>query len=95
MFARVTEYKMKAGSRDAATEKLNVMKSQIMAMPGMLQFINVMNEDGSGYVVALVESEEISDANAEAVAAAWAQFSDFLEATPSPTGFDVIANWSN
>ncbi|WP_298905532.1 antibiotic biosynthesis monooxygenase [uncultured Aliiroseovarius sp.] len=95
MFARVTEYKMKSGSRDAATEKLNAMKSQIMAMPGMLQFVAVMNEDGTGYVVALVESEEISNANAEAVAAAWAQFSDLLEATPSPNGYDVIANWTN
>lgn len=95
MFARVTEYKMKSGSRDAATETLNAMKSQIMAMPGMLQFINVMNEDGSGCVVALVENEETSNANAEAAAAAWAQFLDVLEATPSPKGYDVIANWTN
>ena len=95
MFARVTEYKMKSGSRDAATEKLNAMKSQILAMPGMLQFINVMNEDGSGCVIALVDSEETSNANAEAVAAAWAQFSDVLEAAPSAKGFDVIANWTN
>jgi hypothetical protein len=54
-----------------------------------------MNEDGTGYVVALVESEEVSNTNAEAVAAAWAQFSDLLEATPSPNGYDVIANWTN
>ncbi|UWQ07955.1 hypothetical protein [Aliiroseovarius crassostreae] len=94
MFARVTEYKMKAGSRAAATETLTAMKAKILAMPGMMQFINVMNEDGSGYVVALVESEATSNANAEAVAAAWAQFSDFLETTPTPKGFDVIANWT-
>lgn len=94
MFARITEYKMKTGTREAATEKLNAMKAQIMAMPGMMQFINVMNADGSGYVVALVDSKEASDANAEA-AAAWAQFADYLEATPTPKGFDVIANWSS
>ncbi|WP_424943709.1 hypothetical protein [Aliiroseovarius crassostreae] len=93
MFSRVTEYKMKAGTREAATEKLNAMKSQIMAMPGMVQFINVMNEDGSGYVVALVDNKETSDANAEAVQAAWDQFADYLEATPTPKGYDVIANW--
>ena len=94
MYARVTPYKMKPGTRAAATKRLQGMKSTIMGMPGMQHFINVMNEDGSGYVVAIVESEEVSDANTEAVRAAWGQMAEFLEEMPTPQGFDVIVDWS-
>ena len=95
MFARVTPYKMKPGSRDAATALMNQLKDQILSMPGMHNFINVMNEDGSGYVVAVIEDQATSDANAETVRALWGQFAEYLEEMPTPTGFDVVANWSN
>lgn len=95
MFARITEYKMKPGTRDQATALLNDLKPQIMAMDGMRSFINVMNDDGSGYVVSLVTDEETSDANADKVAALWANFSEMLERPPERAGFDVIAAWNN
>lgn len=95
MFARVTHYKMKPGSMDAASEIMNSLKSQIMGMPGMQNFINVANEDGSGYVIAVVESEATSNANASKVAELWGAFSDHLEAAPKAVGYDVVANWSN
>lgn len=95
MFARITEYRMKPGSKAAATELLNSLKDQIMGMPGMHHFVNAMNEDGSGFVIAVVESEESSKANAEAVAAVWSNFAEFLESEPKPGGYDVVANWSN
>lgn len=93
MFARITQYKMKAGSRDAATAKMNALKDQIMGMPGIHSFTNVMNEDGSGFVVSVVESEATSNANAAKVAELWGQFAEFLEGAPSPEGYDVIAHW--
>ena len=93
MFARVTKYKMKADKMAEATAKVALLKDQIMAMPGFIRFVNVGNADGSGYVIALSESREISEANAPAVAALWQQFADFLETAPSPEGFDVIADW--
>ena len=95
MFARVTQFKMKPGSKDAATALMNTLKGQIMGLPGMIHFINVMNEDGSGYVISVVESEETSNANAEKVQALWAAFAEHLEGPPSPQGFDVIANWAS
>ena len=94
MFARVTPYKMKPGTRDAATERLHSMKDMIMGMPGMKQFINVMNDDGSGYVIAVVESEGASNANAETVKAAWGSMAEFLEEMPTPQGYDVVVAWS-
>ena len=95
MFARVTKYKMKPGSREAATALMNQLKGEIMGMPGMHNFVNVMNDDGSGYVISIVENEATSDANAEKVKALWGQFSEHLESVPTPEGYDVIANWAN
>ncbi len=95
MFARITHYKMKAESTETAIAKLNGLKEDIMALPGMIQFVNTMNSDGSGCVVSIVESREVSDANQESVANIWAAFADYLEGAPEGHGFDVIANWSN
>lgn len=95
MFARVTKYKMKPGSRDEATEMLNQLKGQIMSLDGVKNFVNMMNADGTGLVVSVVESEAQSNANAAKVASIWAGFADFLEAAPEAEGYDVIANWAN
>lgn len=95
MFMRVTHYKMKPNSVASAKAMLEQMKDQIMAMPGMMRFTNSINEDGTGCVVAVIESKELSDANAGRVAEAWAAFADHLEGAPVPHGFDVFADWSN
>ncbi|WP_295316693.1 hypothetical protein [Roseobacter sp.] len=94
MFARVTHYKMKPGSVDVAKSMLDQMKPKIMALPGMVRFINTMNDDGSGCVISLVDSRETSDGNADKVAALWAVFTEHLEAAPEAHGFDVIADWT-
>ncbi|MFY0691486.1 MAG: hypothetical protein JXR14_06120 [Paracoccaceae bacterium] len=95
MYARVTPYKMKPGTKEVATALLEEMKPNIMGLPGLVNFVNVMNDDGSGYVISVVESKEISDANQDKVMAIWSRFAEHLEAMPQPEGFDLIANWSN
>ncbi|NNK77822.1 MAG: hypothetical protein HKP40_03830, partial [Litoreibacter sp.] len=95
MYARVTPYKMKPGTKETATALLEEMKPSIMALPGLVHFVNVMNDDGSGYVISVIESQEISDANQDKVMAIWGRFAEHLEAMPQPQGFDLIANWSN
>lgn len=94
MFARITPYKMKPGPREAATAKLNELKDQILALPGMQHFLNVMNDDGSGYVISTVTDKATSDGNAEKVKAIWGNFAEFLEEVPTPEGYDVIADWT-
>jgi len=93
MYARITKFKMKTSSVDAAKAKLEELKPKIMALPGMHQFVDTMADDGSGYVVAIVESRETSEANTQHVAALWANFSEYLEDKPEAEGYDVIANW--
>lgn len=95
MFARVTEYQMKPGSVEAATELLNSLKDRIMSMPGVHNFINVINDDGSGLVISVVESEAASEANAPKVAELWGQFADHLAGPPKASGYTLLANWRN
>jgi len=94
MFARVTKYKMKTSSIDAAKAQVEQMKDQIMALPGLQQFINVIDDEGNGYVISIVTDKATSDANADKVKALWGQLADHLEAMPVPEGFDVNNNWS-
>lgn len=95
MFARVTKYKTKPDSIANATALLNTLQPRIMGLPGVQQVINVIDADGHGYVISLSDSEAVADANAAKVAEIWAGFAPYLEAPPTPRGFDVTANWSN
>ena len=95
MYARITKYKMKAGSRDEAVALMESIKGQIMALNGVRHFYNCGNDDGSGYIISIVESKEQSDANADTVKKIWGNFSGLLEAAPTIEGFDVLADWSN
>ena len=90
MYARITKYRMKPESLDAATALVKALKPKIMGMPGMIEFINVVDKDGNGYVVSLVESQETSDANQGTVAALWGQFADLLAGPVESSGHDVI-----
>ena len=95
MFSRVTPYQLKDGEHDAAIVTMNEMKADIMALPGLKQFINVLGEDGKGYVISVVESKEASDANMERVKALWGRMGPHLAAMPTPEGGEVVADWSN
>ena len=95
MFARITNYKMKPDRIADATALLEEIKPKILAMPGTLRFMNAHDETGAGYVVTLIESKEVAEANTEAALAIWAHFADFLEEMPTPQGYGVVADWSN
>ncbi|AXI42239.1 hypothetical protein C1J02_10045 [Sulfitobacter sp. SK011] len=94
MFARVTHFRVKPSSIEEAKALTEKLKPQIMALPGIHSFINMIDDDGKGCVVSLVESRETSEGNAQAVQALWANFADHLTEAPTADGFDVIANWS-
>lgn len=95
MYARITPYKMKPGSREAATEIMNGLKTEILALPGMTRFINVMDDDGSGYVVALTSLPDVAPEAMERIAALWSRFGTYLEATPEARTYDLMADWAN
>lgn len=94
MFARITPYKLKPGMVEAATARARELKPEIMALPGMINFTNVVNPDGAGYVISLVESRELSDGNVERVREIWGKMGEFLAEMPVPEGYDVVDHWA-
>ena len=95
MFARITPYQMKPEKMEEALALIEKLKPRIMGLPGLKQLINLSNDDGSGYIISVVESQATSDQNAAAVQAIWAEFKDHLQSMPTPQGYGVNCNWSN
>ena len=95
MYARITPFKMKPGSKDAATKLVDGLKSQIMALPGIQQFINVIDDDGAGYVISLTDVETPTPETNEKIKQIWGGFAEHLEAMPQASSYDLIAHWKN
>ena len=95
MYARITKYRMKPESLNDATALVEELMPEIKALPGVLQFINVCNDDGNGYIVSIVDSQANSDANQERVRAIWSRFADYLAEMPTPEGYNVLFNERN
>lgn len=94
MYARVTKYRLKPGHIEAATALAESMKPDIMALPGIQQFLNVVNDDGAGYVIALVSSEAEAQGSLPRVKEIWGRMGEHLAGMPTPEGFDVVAHWT-
>ena len=95
MYARITPFKMKPGSKDAATKLVDGLKSQIMALPGIQHFINVIDDDGAGYVISLTDVETPTPETNEKIKQIWGGFAEHLEAMPQASSYDLIAHWKN
>ena len=93
MFARITPYWIKPRAREAATQQMHEMKADIMAQPGITEFINVQDENGHGFVITIMESREAADANAHIARELWDRMHEHLSMMPTPTGHEVIAHW--
>ena len=94
MYARVTRYQMKPGSKAAATKIMNGLKDQIMAMDGQQSFLNVMDDDtGSGYVISTTTNAVTSPETLEKIAALWGAFAKFIQAPPETKSYEVAADW--
>lgn len=93
MLPRITPFKMKSDAVSKAREMVAGLEGEIMGMPGMIHFTCCMDDTGQGYIVALVESEERSNANMPKVKEIWAKFFEMLETPPEPRGFPVVAHW--
>jgi quinol monooxygenase YgiN len=94
MFARITRFQRKPGTREDATALLNQLHDEIMGLPGMIQFTNVMHADGSGYLLSVMESEALANTHSAKAAAIWAQFAQFMVTIPESEGYDVVVHWT-
>lgn len=94
MHAKVTKFKMRKGTKEEGMIALEGLRSEIMALPGILMVTTVRNAAREGYVVSVNQSEAQAHANAAKVAALWARFAGFMEAMPSTEDHEVLAHWT-
>ena len=96
MHARITPFRMKAEAMDAATSTLKELKPRILALPGMQSFLLVAGDDGSGFVISVIDDEAVSNPGTDQIKAIWSEFSQHLAAPPeAPINCKVIADWQN
>jgi hypothetical protein len=91
--ARITRFKMRPDAMEAARTLMHGLKAEIMAQPGVKRCTIVMNDDGSGYVIARVGEHGGSPEAVDRVRLLWHRFHDHLESVPDPEIFEVIADW--
>ncbi len=94
MFARVTKFKIKLDHVEEARALFRTLEQDITALPGLLQFSIVMKDDGVGYILGFLESEEQANANAPLVRDIWMKFATHLEAIPVPEGYNIEGCWT-
>jgi hypothetical protein len=92
--ARITRFKMREDAAEAAKGLMHRLRDEIMAQPGVGRCIVVMNPDGAGHVVTLIDERGSSPEAVDRVRLLWHRFQDHLEAIPDPEIFEVIADWS-
>ena len=95
MYARITPFKMKPGSKDTATKLVEGLKTQIMALPGIHEFINVIDDTGAGYVISLTDVQTATPETNEKIKQIWGGFAEHLEAAPAASSYELIAHWNN
>lgn len=93
MQARITRFKMKPEGAGEARALMERLKGEIMGQPGVRHCLIVMNPDGSGHVIAMIDAAGGSPDAVDRVRALWHKFSEHLETVPTPEIFEVIADW--
>lgn len=94
MQSRITRFKMRPEAVDEARERMDAFRGEIMGQPGIRQCLVVMNDDGSGYVIAAIDPEGSSPEAVDGVRRLWHRFHDQLESVPEPEIFEVVADWT-
>jgi hypothetical protein len=85
---------MRPDAAEAAKGLMHELRDDIMSQPGVGRCIIVLNNDGSGYVVALIDERGGLPEAVDRVRLLWRRFHDHLETVPDPEIFEVIADWS-
>lgn len=94
MYAKVTRYRTKPGMASESPALMEQMKEQIMSLPNLSQFLNIMDEDGAGYVIGIWTNRDTAFANEQREAEMWQAYADYLEPLEAARGHDVRANWT-
>jgi hypothetical protein len=94
MQARITRFKMRPEAAAEAEALMHRLKPEIVGQPGVRHCMIVMNPDGRGHVIAMIDEDGGSPEAVDRLRALWHRFADHLESIPDPEIFEVVADWS-
>ena len=94
MITRISEFTLKPGVREEATQVMTDLRERILDMNGMVSFLAILGEDRSGKVIVVAESRAVWDAQAAKAASIWAHFSPYIQSIPTQSTYEVVAHWS-
>ena len=91
MYARVSRYRMKPESFAEAQRRVEEMRPQIAAIPGLRAWRNVGREsDATGVVFAIYDDQATAEAAQSVANEIWAEFADHLAGPPETEGYDWV-----
>jgi quinol monooxygenase YgiN len=91
MFIRVTQWEISPENTEAAkavvTEKVLPRAKQI---PGLIEFIDALDDDGKGLAIAVYEDKAAAEAAVPTVKEIWAEVADMLTSGPEVKAYENV-----
>lgn len=85
MYIRLTTFN--ANDMDALVAKVEGMRDEFKSIPGLNSLRSYMNEDGSGIVIAVYDTQAAAEAGAAFSQAIWGKLASLLTALPETKMF--------
>ena len=95
MYVRITSYKVNQVRIDEALAMAADLKPEIMKIPGILQWFDTGNSDGSRAVIAVYESKDAAESASERALELFGQFAQFMLTAPESVGYEVQLHSAN
>jgi hypothetical protein len=92
MYARITTTQGNPDREDEMVAKIDEIKVQIKALPGIVSSYTVWRSDGQGVTIAIYENQAAADAASEKIKVIWGGLAEFLTAAPSVEAYDNVAD---
>jgi hypothetical protein len=90
MYARITTTQANPDRMDEMLGKIDEIKVQIKALPGIVSSYTFWRSDGQGVTIAVYEDQAAADAASEKIKVIWGGLAEFLTAAPSVEAFDNV-----
>ena len=92
MYARVTTFQSDPSRIDEMNDIRNSIKGQLADVAGLTVAYAAWNDDGSGSVMAVYESQDAAEAVQDQIASLWGQLGEVFTEPPTAVGYTNVDN---
>lgn len=90
MYARVTTFHADPARLSEMVTKIDSLKTDIKAIPGVVEIYSAWRADGHGVTTAIYESQAAAEEATPQVQAIWGGLVEYLTASPQATTFENV-----